>query len=524
MFAHGPSVADGFLPILSSYLPKEPHVYTFVLYQSATLAPQRGFISSKGDPPSTIAFATGARMALLDLGAVPYFLGPAVITPGEELASRASDMKEYAKKLDEIVMQNLFPEVSGRLRRFPRKCDLMFELKEVDVSAVVGRREGIAGDSKEEVEMGKSFDKGRFQLVLGKVLKNEETFGRRDLRISVEKIEMVGNSPDVEVEMAVSRAWGMKGLEMKMDSESLIRDLVNMGKKERKYWVDEESYVVHVPMYLLSFADDSRIVHFEEGEHVRAKVVEKEAVFMLENRLKDRVDDVYESITEMVMREVLELMFGVNRQVLMYMDVEKGDVPLIIKDIMIRNIIEAEMDWSEMKVGRRARELLQFEGLDPKLIPHERGSVISTSLQDVLVGLESLKDSWEIAATKGKLSLIENMTVDLIKKEGKLADLLHEEICNQPLQEELKLVAEAEGVTDNDERGFWFYFVHVYLCFGMGAGCGAAMWWRKRRKVRRRGQLLGEMGATDIEAIRDEQHKTNVWFSTLTATDKSKVH
>lgn len=518
MFANGPTVADRFVDALQPFLPKHPDIYTLLIYHAAALSPQRGYIAEKGGVVNTAAMATSTRFAFLDVGAKPYFLDQDGLTPGEMLTASSDSARAYADKVREIATRIFAPAMSSGMRRFPDETKVVFELREVDVSGVIGRIPGVAGDSTDEVEMGKTFERQRFERIMS-TLFAEGVFGGKSVRVEVIKVDV---SQDADVGMAVARSFSMRGLEIVMDAERLLRDVVG---SRAGYFVDR-SFVAHVPLYLFSVADDSRITHFESGENMRAKVVGQEAVFMVENRLKDRVDDVHISVTSEAVREVLELLWGIGKESSGYMDVGKKTVPIVLRDVMKRNVIAQELDWSERNAARKAFELLDFEGLDKRLIPHEKGSAIAESRTTVSAGLESLYDTWSKAAAEGSVQHVEGATFKLVRKSEQLADKLYEEICSQPLSEEIMLKADAE--TDEEQiarvapHPIWIYFTSVYIPFAAGIICSALLHLQRERTKKARGNALGEIPV--VSPSRPLEPSDNIlWFSTLTSADKPKV-
>lgn len=518
IFANGPTVADRFVDAVQPFLLNHPDIYTLLIYHAAALSPQRGYIAEKGAAVNTAAMATKVRFAFLDVEAKPYFLDQGGLTPGEMLTASSNNARAYADKVREIAARIFVPHTSSGMRRFPVETRLVFELREVDVSGVIGRIAGVAGDSMEEVEMGKTFERDKFESVMSSLFA-EGVFGGKSVGIEVIKVDV---SQDAGVGMAVARTFSMRGLEIVMDAEGLLRDAVG---SRPAYYVDH-SFVAHVPMYLFSVADDSRITHFETGENVRAKVVGQEAVFMVENRLKDRADDVYTSVTSEAVKEVLELLCGIGKESSGYMDAGRKTVPTVLRDIMKRNIVAQELDWSEGIAARKAIELLNFEGLDSRLIPHEKGSAIAESRKAVSAGLELLYESWNTAGEEGSVQHVEDATFKLIRKSRHLADKLHDEICNQPLSEEIMLKAEAELDREQTARVapnlIWFYLTSVYIPFAAGILCGGLLHLRRKRIEKARGEALGEIPV--VSPSRPLEPSDNVlWFSTLTSPDKSKI-
>lgn len=527
MFASGPALADMFYALLTadpSFVPSnDPHTYNLLVYNAASVAPQRGYIAERGAPSGTIGVATTKRFAFLDIGAKPHFLDDsATSTPGEQLMAASREPAVYANKMRTIAGDLFTPLASVNMKRFPQESRLLFSMKMVDVSAIIGRRPGVAGDSQRNKPMGSTFHVSDFAQVVQDVF-NEHIVGEKRVSLEVGTVDVV---EDVNMAMAVARSFSIKGLEMVLDSNRLLEDVVANETERAGYFIDS-SFVAHVPMFLFSFADDSRITHFETGEELRAKVMRKEAVFMIENRLRDPIEEGYPSTTSMAVKEVLELLCGLTRDELGYMNATSRSVPLLLRDIVRRNVLRQELDWSELNAARKAEDLLNFEGLDSRLIPHEQGSAIAESRKAVRNGLRGLYSVWDKAVTSISVGDIEGVSSEVMRQSKQLADKLHDEICNQPLSEEILLKAEAEAedeILETTTSPMWmFYLTAVYLPAVAGCLFGAVIHWWRQKKARATGATLGEIPV--VSPRHDfEPPSTGLWFSTLTSSDKPKVN
>lgn len=530
MFAVGTEVADAFWKTLVRYgyfKARESSLsYHLLIYSAASVAPQRGYQSEPGAPVTTLGIASEKRFAILDLGAKPYFLDDSrESTPGEVLMSSSRSRSSYAENLRTIVAGIFTPSPSGDMRRFPHEKQLLFSLRLVDVSSVIGRKAGTGGDSLGNRPIGATFNASIFVKLLEAALRYP---GTADKQISVEVLTP-NATEDATMAMAVTRAFSTSGLEMVLDSERLLRDIVQARTDEYGYFVDSSSRA-HIPMYLFSFADDTRVTHFESKGELRAKVVGKQAVFMVENRLKDALDP-HTSVSSEAAKEALKLICGLREDTLSYMNAREMKVPLLLRDTIQRNILRQEVDWSEKTAARKAVELLDFEGLDSRLIPHERGSAIAESRKTVNWTLERLYSSWDHTGTYLSSGDIANATWDLMQKSRILADRLHDEICNQPLSEEILLKAEVETeLEDEDEVGdrnagshMRFYLKNIIFPVIIGILTGAGLHVRARGEAMRRSAGIGDIPITSPRNNMERQSPA-IWFSTLTAKDKPKVN
>ncbi|KAI0564171.1 hypothetical protein FGB62_30g23 [Gracilaria domingensis] len=525
IFVNGAAVADKFWEILHSdinFSPSEdPNVYNVLVYDAISVAPQYGYRAEEGGSIGTLAMASEKRFAVIDVGAKPFFLAAESLTVGDLLTSNSKAAREYALELHRIVSKLLTPRPSTKMRRFPQETRLAFKLNLVDASAVIGRMSGIAGDSEGNKPLGSSFSAKQFIKVLNTVFHNH-VIPDKEVSISTENVDMIQDS---RMAMAVSRAFSLKGLEMVLDSERLIRSLIWNSTRRYGYFVDS-SFVAHIPMYLFSFADDSRVTHFNTGEQVRARVVGKEAVVMTENRLRDGLDE-HVSTTSEATKEVLELLCGLDEDSLSMLSSQAGVVPLILRDIAKRNVLVQELDWSQAVALWKAKELLDFEGLDSRLIPHRKGSQIEVARDEVRDGLQKLTDQWRRTALSLSLEDVESATVHLMGMSTKLADLLHEEVCNQALPEEILLKAEAEvlggkGFSSKQKKRSRFPILLI-LSGIAGIAVGTYLHRKAMKQSNFRGTYLDDLSIAPAMRNLDVTAPTQ-WFSTLTSSYKSKTH
>lgn len=526
MFVDSTLVADRFYNILSAKgfckRNKDPTAYNVLIYNAMSVAPQYGFRAEEGSAVGTIGISSEERFAFVDVGARPFFLSNSdTLTPGELLMSLSQSPLKYATEMHSIIANILTPPVSKRMRRFPQETRLAFQLNLVDVSAVIGRKPGVGGDSLGNKPLGSTFISKNFTDLLYSVF-SDSVVKEKQLSVSITAMNM---TEDSTMAMAVARSFSMKGLDMALDSNRLLKDvLINNSTGKYGFFADS-SFVAHIPMYLFSFADDSRITHFDSGEEIRAKVMGKQAVFMVENRLRDNKDD-FTSVTSEAAKEVLELLLGLSSSSLSLMNSRIGRVPVLLRDISRRNLLAQELDWSEAIAAWKASELLNYEGLDSRLIPHDSGSAIAQTQKVVKQNLRKLQESWRQAANSLSVRGVETATLELMEKSRRFADKLHEEICNQPLPEEILLKAEMDFGAHRERRIALKRKPSYLLWLGLpaiaGILCGTVLHYRSGRRAKVRSAYLDDLSMP--ATMRGFEETTSQWFSTLTAGDKRKVN
>lgn len=521
IFVDGTAVADKFSQILQSdpnFTPStNSTTYNFMIYNAMSVAPQYGFRPEEGAPITMSAISNSKRFAFLDVGANPFFLGDSArSTPGEILMSLSRNPPAYAAKLHSMAVHLFTPPASHKMLRYPHQTNLAFQLNLVDVSAVIGRIPGIGGDSQGNAPLGRSFRSSNFVETLLSIFQGP-VIRKKNVSISVTTIDMM---QEAVIAMAVSRALSMKGLQLIINSEQLLGDIAS--NLSNIYSIDSRS-IVHIPLYLFSFADDSRVAHFEDGDEVRAKVVEKKAVFLIENRLRDRIDD-FSSTTSEAIKEVLEIMCGLSRESASLMNAKRMTVPIILQDIANRNVLGQELDWSESIATSKAVEVINFEGLDSRLIPHEKGSALVGSRKKVKESLNQLYLTWDKAVAYFTVDGIVSASKKLRRKSKELANKLHEEICNQPLPEEILLKAEAEIEDDSSlvvgVKPYRSFVVWTVLPMLFGILFGMFLHHKTVRRGRKRGPYLDDITASTVRGL---DGVSTQWFSTLSINKPKRI-
>ena len=522
MFIDTYIAADAFHQQLNLPPIKSSKEYNLLLYNSISAAPQRGYISEPGAAVTMSGYSQTQRFAFIDLAARPFFFSNGPPTIGETLLPFSKEFKGYAHTLHTACISLFTPSLTEEMRRFPPEDNLAFSLSEVDVSAVVGRLKGTAGDSLENVTMGISFDKNRFINILT-ALFQPPALPKKRVSIEVKDVNM---DQDAYMAIAVARAFSTHELELVLDSQGLLRDLMKLKEKRGGYFVDA-SFIAHIPLYLFSFADSTRITHFAENELLRAKAIEKEAIFMVENRIRDPKIEERMSITSEAVKEVLQLICGLTKDTLDFVDARKEIVPLIVQDIVNRNVLTQELDWSDTIASWKARELLGYQGLDERLIPHEKGSVIQRGRNDLSNSVERLHSTWKQVGVSLSLTGLVGATLDVVEKSRVFETHLHEEICNQPLPEEILLKAEAELDADvgnmptKKDTPSFVKWTLLPMLVGVLAGLSAYRESSKRKRPRDHSVLEIPIASkvTTVDMSRQTQ-----WFSTLSQSDKPKLN
>lgn len=488
--------------------------YDFVIYNAMSVAPQYGFRAEIGAAVGTMGIATAKRFAFLDVGARPFFLSDAKgMQPGEVLMSVSGNPTGYAHKLHSIVSSLLTPPLSSNMHQFPHETRLAFNLRPIDVSAIIGRMKGTGGDSTGTRSIS-HINTSQFIKFLHSAI---PTSGP-DTKMLAFTLPSANVTDEAWSVMAVTRAFSLRGLEFILDSEQLLKDIVNRQAERAGYFVDL-SYVAHIPIYVLSFADDTRTVHVDGGEDIRSAVIGRKAIVLVENRLRDSKSDVL-SLTSEASKKVLELLCGLRSETLNLVNASAESLPLITRDQVLRNVLTQRLDWSQAAAGWAAEEALNFEGLDSRLIPHEKGSAIEAGRHLVHTKLHDLYLSWEKAGVSLRSNQVQAATLRLIRASKDLANKLHEEVCNQPLPDEILLKAEAEVASENLNGEFaepslrrWLGIPSL-LGFVVGVIAQLVTIYRRREEISLRSGTLP--GAVDLSASR------STWFSTM-SSDKSKL-
>lgn len=476
--------------------------YHFLVYDATTVPLQYGYRVETAGPVLNIGIASFDRFAFVDVGSRPFlFDETADPTPGEVLLSASGSAHEYAKALHSLISSNITPPVSPNMRRFPPESRIVFNLNLVDATTVVA--ENLTGDIPPDtvLPIAASFNSSHFLSVLRSSF-NHISEPKKTLTLSVSTVNI---SNDASLAMAVSRAFSRTSIHLTLDAHQLLSDLLN-GKEQTSYY--DDSFVIHIPLYLFSFTDTSRTVQIQHSKSFHtASVAGKQVIFIVENRVREFARDAV-STTKEAVGKVLTLLCGLQDDSLNHINV-MNKIPVILEDHIQRNLLVHQIDWSERVAAGKARELLNFEGLDSRLIPHDHGSEIEASRIEVMKKLEDLEDIWRSSSLSLVTTGIQVATLQLVKVCEKLAAKLHAEVCNQRLPEEILLRAEADS-HDSDKRQVSSQSYGSTVFFPMLCGILTGFVISRRSDISRRQRL--DPSSTPFK---EDQPKIVTWFSTL---------
>lgn len=521
IFVSGIDAADAFWTILAGRNLvrdiKTPGQYFLLIYNPDSVPPQHGYQAEAGAPPETFGVALDQRFAFLDMGSRPHILEDfGELTPNELLMTTSRSSEGYAEKLRAIAADFFSPKVSANMQRFPRQNRLSFSLSLIDADAIIrGLQNGEDGSKAKSNSVGATFSPKTFTELVQGTFQDFFVTGNA-INFEVETVNVMENS---KVSMAVSRAFSEKGLQLVLDSERLFKDIVADESSENGLLMDA-SLVTHIPIFLFSFADEARVCHFEDGEEVRAKTVGNRAVFMVENRLRD-VTGESTTLTMKAVIQVLEMLGGLNLNLLSTLNGEKGRLPLLLRDVIHQNIVRQELDWSASTAARRASEALEYDDLDESLIPLKEGRAIADSRVAVDVSLKELHAAWDRAASTLSSAEVAASTQDLVEKSNVLTRQLHHEFCNQPILSEEILITARRSSHAVRTHLRWML---LGICLGVMAGA-LSVRRRMRKTLGRTGALGDDRGASlPLNSLNGDglSQPTSVWFSTL-VSDKRKV-
>lgn len=523
----GAQVADKFHEILSrkdfiksTEVNQQHHQrrYYFMIYNNILVSPQYGYRSDAAGPILATALSLSERFAFLDVGARPgLFAEKSGITTGEILMSLSRSKDKYAETLHTIISNIITPSMSTNMRHFPLESQIQFTLQVADVGDVISEHgfEQTGGESNPANIF--PIDTNRFLKLL------QSAFGhlsnqKKSLFLSTDLIELEFNA---KVAMAISRAFTHHNMHLILDSGQLYVDLIVQQSKHAGYYVDS-SFVAHIPLYLFSFNDGSRSVHLSQAENLRGVIIERRAVFLVENRARSLLSG-HPSTTYEAASLVLQLLFGLCKSSLAHLNVSNGAIPLILGDQIRRNALVLLLDWSERTAGSKAEQLLNFEGIDSRFIPHEQGSSVQDCRLDVEEKLNHLRAVWRQAASVFQGNGVEVATTQLTAASERLASKLHDEICNQRLSQEILLKAGADVGTKSVKEDNPVSFGRFVFIPALSGALITYLFITITSKMGNRGTL----GSNYREFYSSNfQRQPTQWFSTLLPLremDKSKT-
>lgn len=518
IFIDPTETADTFYTILSERIhihqPRAPSAYErtsylFLVYDATTVPLQYGYRVETAGSVLNVGIASFNRFAFVDVGSRPFlFDETADPTPGENLLSASRSSLEYAKVLHSLISTIITPPVSSNMRRFPPESRIAFSLNLVDAAPVVAQNRTGDIPSDAVLPTAASFNSSQFLSVLRSSL-NHVSETEKTLSLSVSTVNI---THDASMAMAVSRAFSRTSIHLTLDARQLLSHLVN--EKERTSFIDD-SFVIHIPLYLFSFIDTSRTVQLQHSKSFHAaSVAGKQVIFIVENRVREFSRDAV-STTKEAVGKVLTLLCGLHDDALSHINVF-NNIPVILKDQIQRNLLVDQIDWSERVAAGKARKLINFEGLDSRLIPHGHGSEIEASRDEVKKKLKDLEGIWRASSLSLVTTGIQVTTLQLVKVCARLAAKLHAEVCNQRLPEEILLRAKADLDGDENHRASTHsYGGTVFIPILCGIITGLVMSFRS--DIARRQRL-------DLSSVpfKEDQPKIVTWFSTLQYNNNDK--
>lgn len=503
------SESNYLLPSNETRLPsvQEP-TYHFLVYDPVSVSSQYGYRIEVAGPALGIGLASSYRFAFVDAGLRPFLLDEASdLTSGEILTSASRSAFDYANILHGIISSCVTPPVSKAMRHVPDEFRISFHLNIVDTSTLISEDLTNINSSDITLPLASSFNASDFLSSL-RVAFHRASTQNKVLSLHVEHVNV---SQDAIVAMAVTRALSRNSLHLTLDGHMLLNDITN-EVRHFSYYIDS-SLTIHIPLFLFSFSDPSRMAQLRMLNDFReSSVVGKMAIFIVENRFRKFSRNKVSTTTEAVAK-VLLLLCGLQDDIVKHANVKKNVIPFLLKDQIRRNLLVDQVDWSD-KAASKAHELLNFEGLDKRFIPHNYGSRINESRQLVLSKLQNLHDLWHRSSVNLSFVGIESASSQLMKACEQLAAQLHAEFCHQPLPEEILLRAEAGAESEKPSQSV---FTLGTILLPILCGICAALFTSKQISTRRPEQPL---------PITSEQKETVTWFSTLSSgrsMDKTKT-
>lgn len=526
----GVAAADSYYHALSGMAPRgvDEHAEVTILIYAPRAVPGKsmygyGYVAGSGGDVGdvgVVGIASSERFLFIDTAARPFlFDDSAAPTEGELLLTASRNQAAYTAELGRILHRLLTPRAVGEMQRFPPESRFVFELMKIDASAVVGRFPGTGGGSQGHYPVGASFEAKRFQAIL------EELFATPAFSKAVSVHVSPLNTTDVAVSMAVSRAFRKDGLHLILDPDTLLRDLVLHHGAVRRDGSREEdlqyrshadsSFMLHVPLFLFSFADDSRLVHFGDGEAVRAKCIGGQAVVMVENRLR-RDSELHQDITSFAVKQVLELLCGIAPRVLDLVDMARPALPPLVKDIARRNVLERQLTWSMRTAVGPAGSAVLAEDLEA--VPAS-DSVVGKSIYATGVLLSKTLEAWKRASGALDGREIEDISLRLQTSVEELRERKHEELCSRSLSEEVELEV-------GHRVSLLHWWIRVVLPAFLGVLTSSGVFLYQKRAHSRRIQLgisalspTGSSGSigTPVGPGTSFVETSSQWFSTLTS-------
>lgn len=528
----GPEAADSFAVALGLEKLGEGAQFVDALVYSPVRVPGRaafeyGYTAGAGGTVGVLGMSRTRRFMFLDVSARPFVFdeaaGPAL---GELLLTVSREQKAYAGELGRALRDALAPPASKAMRRFPVVESLVdFRLSTIDASAVVGRPPSMGGglSSTDDAPVGAHFDAERFKAFVGDVLGVEGL--SKDVSVSVTSID----TSIVSVAMATSRAFRTAGLHLILDPDLILRDLVMRSKGTEYRAYSDVSFVMHIPMFLFSFADNARLVHFGDSERVHAKAIGGEAIIVMENRLRSGSYQ-HEDITALAATEALELLCGIDTSfVNRFVDVERTPLPLLVTDMARFNVAQQTLTWSRTTAVEPAEAAINFNGFDLK---KSGASNLGESRRVTQALLARTLTAWDAAATSLDGQAVGDISLRLASSAEALRERVSDEVCSQSWTGELELEVEAAAgsrsgpvASELVELSRWaFVYRQIFLPLLLGGFTSCALTAYMRQKRVRKDAILSlspmESRSNSLRGSTGESSSSQ-WFSTLTQRSKN---
>lgn len=526
----GPEAADGFAEALALEKVGDGPYFVDVLLYSPVRVPGRaafqyGYTAGRSGTVDVLGMSRTRRFMFVDASARPFMFdgaeGPAL---GELLLAVSREQKPYAFELGRALREALAPPASTAMRRFPVESSVDFRLSTVDASAVLGRPVGVSGgqSSTGDPLVGAQFDAERFKALVGDVLGAE----------GLSKVVSVGVTPlktsTVVVALAVTRAFRMRGqLHLILDPQVLLRDLVVRSDGTDYHAYSDMSFVMHIPMFLFSFADSARLVHFGDDERIHAKTIGGEAIVVMENRLRNGPEN-HEDITALAATEALELLCGLDTSVIArFVDVERTPLPLLVKDLARFNVLDQKLTWSRETAVEPAEAAIGFDGFD---LSRRGAPMLRESRRATQTLLASTLTGWDAAAASLDAQGLEDISLRLTSSAEVLRERVGDEVCSQTWTGELELEVEAAaesrtGASALGEHSFGtFFWRHVLLPLFLGTLTSCAFTAHSRKRRRREDasfSLSPRVFPSNAWRTSTGESSSSPWFSTLTQRHKN---
>jgi hypothetical protein len=490
-------------------------------------------MSSSSAYVDVFGFSRSERFAFIDVAAMPFdtqdfeLLRPG--TPGEILTTLSRDVSDYGCHLGSIIRDILAPPLSpSSMLLFPSDRHIVFKVLMIDVdkSASTDHSPTV----KPSLSVGWTFQAERFKLLVESIL-HAAPLGRRSFSVEIETAD------DIVTKMAVSRAVRQTRDAVVLDPDALLRDLVTRSARSNRDGDDEDidhpagklpsdstqafsfytdsSYVLHVPIILLSFAERGHELSLVNSEQVRAKAVGRQAIVLAENRLQSK-DDFFD-LTSLAAKEALVLLSGLDSNMLKQADMTEVKAPLLLIDAAQRNILHHHLLWSRKSAVEPAENALNFDGFDPASIPHSPGTPLDASRRATKEKLDETLASWHQATMTMEAGVgVAAATRALSQAVADLRKDLNAEFCKLSLPNDLALDTRTGPHRTRSHAGLWKIVILPFLAGSISVAVASTLMLRSRGRGvfsegrtnsrspvnQQGGPLIGEIAFNAISPLR----------------------